>query len=283
MTQYLTPPLTEPSSDFQLQPQSSLLSVSVPLLFRFQALIPDYSFSMKFPSLSHTLSSLQPSELTPPSLCISVSHALWFFLFFFLSPPSLGVSRHVKTCTGGQRERRGEREDSCGCEQFYSWQVGGVTWGQGSVTGQHHTSSFAFKLIYPPKATLCRCVTWFHVLFSLLRCFCHHSMTLEINFIQIYFWLMIISWDHCVRNIFEFWAVWLKLVDFLFPHTLFVCPLAFRRSTAANNTLSINVTERARSWRAVCRGLNNNVSCNYKQSLKPAVPIWVKRKVTPGK
>lgn len=74
-------------------------------------------------------SFLVPSALLqlaqPPSVCLPVSGALWFFLFeVYLSPPSPGVSWYVRTCTGG-RER--EREKPCGHERARSVQVGGVT------------------------------------------------------------------------------------------------------------------------------------------------------------
>lgn len=94
------------SSVFHLQ----LRSPHFPFRFssRFPASVPNCSFCMKLHFLfSHPqrLTTLRLC-LTPPSLC---SHALWFFLFFCLLPPSvlLGMSRHAQE---EGRERRGERE-----------------------------------------------------------------------------------------------------------------------------------------------------------------------------
>lgn len=111
MTQYLAPTLTECSFIFQLQLQSSLLAVSVPLLLRLRASIPNGSFSMKchFPFSRLQLFTTLGCYFTPPSLHLSVSHALRFFLFwFFCLLPALvflGMSRHAQE----SRERGEER------------------------------------------------------------------------------------------------------------------------------------------------------------------------------
>lgn len=70
---------------------------------RSQSFSMRYPFPFSCPQLFTTLCSY----LTPPSLSVSVSHGLQFFLFFCLLPPLvfLGMSRHVQESR--EREERG--------------------------------------------------------------------------------------------------------------------------------------------------------------------------------
>lgn len=97
---YLTPsPVWVALRVLQLQPQFPLFSHFLSCFF-FENRPKTAAVAWHFFPLSHTHDLCLPS--TPPSLSRSLSCLPVFLVLFFLSPPSLSVSQHVRACTGDQ-------------------------------------------------------------------------------------------------------------------------------------------------------------------------------------
>lgn len=100
-------PVPESSSASQLQRESSPLSFSVLLFFQISSINPKLQLKYEIAFFLLTPSATYNSSVYTSHLLLCLSCLLVFLVF--LSPSSLVVSWHVKTCRGGgQREERQE-------------------------------------------------------------------------------------------------------------------------------------------------------------------------------